>query len=150
MEASSETLRMVVLGDGGVGKTNLVLSYTTGRYVGEYDPTIEDSYRKQAKVDEEVVLLEILDTAGPEEFTQLRDQWIRDAKLSLLCFSVSTKNYFERNAITERSFTGDVAVVVRTGSCFQSSGAPSQGRRRTSCFVCNKSGFATSNSRSSF
>ncbi len=86
----------ILVGDGGVGKTNLVLSYTTGRYIdNEYEPTIEDHYHKQLTVDEEVVVLEILDTAGPEEFTALRDQWIRDAKVSLLCFSVRTKNYFE-------------------------------------------------------
>lgn len=42
-----------------------------------YDPTIEDCYRKQWVVDDQPCLLEVLDTAGQEEYTALRDQWIR-------------------------------------------------------------------------
>jgi GTPase KRas protein len=43
----------------------------------EYDPTIEDSYRKQALIDDELALLSILDTAGQEEFSSMQDQWMR-------------------------------------------------------------------------
>lgn len=43
-------------------------------FVDEYDPTIEDSYRKQVVIDGETCLLDILDTAGQEEYSAMRDQ----------------------------------------------------------------------------
>uniref|UniRef100_A0A8C5Y5F1 RAP1A, member of RAS oncogene family n=1 Tax=Microcebus murinus TaxID=30608 RepID=A0A8C5Y5F1_MICMU len=49
--------KLVVLGSGGVGKSAL-----TGIFVEKYDPTIEDSYRKQVEVDCQQCMLEILDT----------------------------------------------------------------------------------------
>jgi GTPase KRas protein len=46
-----------------------------------------DSYRKQVVIDDESCLLEILDTAGQEEFTALRDQWIRDCGMGIFPFT---------------------------------------------------------------
>ena len=45
----TELVRLVVLGDGGVGKSALTIQLVTNQFVEEYDPTIEDSYRKQVK-----------------------------------------------------------------------------------------------------
>ena len=49
-------------------------------FVDEYDPTIEDSYRKQVVIDNETCLLDILDTAGQEEYSAMRDQYMRTGK----------------------------------------------------------------------
>ena len=59
---------MIVLGDGGVGKSALTIQFISNYFVEEYDPNIEDCYRKQAVIDGEVCRLDILDTAG-----QVRD-----------------------------------------------------------------------------
>ena len=56
--------KIVVLGSGGVGKSALTVQFVQGIYVEKYDPTIEDSYRKQVEVDGQQCMLEILDTAG--------------------------------------------------------------------------------------
>lgn len=61
-----------------------------------YDPTIEESYRKQAVIDEMACMLEVLDTAGQEEYTALRDQWIRDGEGFVLLYSVSSRSSFSR------------------------------------------------------
>ncbi|KAE8257314.1 hypothetical protein A4X13_0g2434 [Tilletia indica] len=61
-----------------------------------YDPTIEDSYRKQTVIDDEPCMLEVLDTAGQEEYTALRDQWIREGEGFLLVYSIAARNTFER------------------------------------------------------
>lgn len=61
-----------------------------------YDPTIEDSYRKQVVIDEQSCMLEVLDTAGQEEFVALRDQWIRDGEGFLLVYSINSRNSFSR------------------------------------------------------
>lgn len=61
-----------------------------------YDPTIEDSYRKQVVIDGLSCMLEVLDTAGQEEYTALRDQWIRDGEGFVLVYSISSRSSFTR------------------------------------------------------
>ncbi len=46
--------KLVVVGGGGVGKSALTIQFIQSHFVDEYDPTIEDSYRKQCVIDEEV------------------------------------------------------------------------------------------------
>jgi small GTP-binding protein len=60
--------KLVVVGGGGVGKSALTIQFIQGHFVDDYDPTIEDSYRKQCVIDDEVALLDVLDTAGQEEY----------------------------------------------------------------------------------
>ncbi|TXT16034.1 hypothetical protein VHUM_00537 [Vanrija humicola] len=88
--------KITVLGDGGVGKTALTVQFTMSSFVETYDPTIEDCYRKQWVVDEQPCLLEVLDTAGQEEYTALRDQWIRDGEGFLVVYSVTAKSTWSR------------------------------------------------------
>ncbi|KXS98825.1 hypothetical protein AC578_2053 [Pseudocercospora eumusae] len=75
---------IAVLGSGGVGKSCLTMQFVQGVFVERYDPTIEDSYRKHIDVDTSSrivaidamqgrhVVLEIMDTAGTEQFTAMR------------------------------------------------------------------------------
>ncbi|KAI0406501.1 ras small monomeric GTPase [Xylaria palmicola] len=88
--------RLVVLGDGGVGKTALTIQLCLQHFVETYDPTIEDSYRKQVVIDGAACMLEVLDTAGQEEYTALRDQWIRDGEGFVLVYSISSRSSFTR------------------------------------------------------
>jgi len=88
--------KLVVLGDGGVGKTALTIQLCLNHFVETYDPTIEDSYRKQVVIDDQSCMLEVLDTAGQEEYTALRDQWIRDGEGFLLVYSICSRSSFER------------------------------------------------------
>ena len=50
--------KLVVVGGGGVGKSALTIQFIQSYFVEEYDPTIEDSYRKQSVIDEEVAVLD--------------------------------------------------------------------------------------------
>ena len=61
--------RIVVLGDGGVGKSALTLQYVQHNFIDYHDPTIEDAYQQRTVIDSEPCLLDILDTAG-----QVRDR----------------------------------------------------------------------------
>ncbi|ORX51226.1 hypothetical protein DM01DRAFT_1324335 [Hesseltinella vesiculosa] len=88
--------KLVVLGDGGVGKTALTIQLCLNHFVETYDPTIEDSYRKQVVIDDQPCVLEVLDTAGQEEYTALRDQWIRDGEGFLLVYSITSRSTFDR------------------------------------------------------
>ena len=60
----SPRYRIVVLGDGGVGKSALTLQYVQHNFIDYHDPTIEDAYQQRTVIDSEPCLLDILDTAG--------------------------------------------------------------------------------------
>lgn len=62
----------ILTGDGGVGKSAIAIRFVSGTFVGDYDPTIEDTYRKAIEWGKQVLYLNILDEAGQEEFTALR------------------------------------------------------------------------------
>jgi len=87
--------KIVVLGDGGVGKSCITIQFTQNHFVKEYDPTIENSYRKQITLDDESLMLDILDTAGQEEYSVMRDQYINSGQGFLLVYSVTSKRSFE-------------------------------------------------------
>ena len=87
--------KLVVVGGGGVGKSALTIQLVHSHFVDEYDPTIEDSYRKQAVIDGKVVIMDILDTAGQEEYSAMREQYMRTGEGFLLVYSVTSRTSFE-------------------------------------------------------
>src|SRR3954468_7446219 len=80
--------KIVVLGGGGVGKSALTIRLVTDNFLDEYDPTIEDSYRKNVIIDNDPAMLDILDTAGQEEFSSMQDQWMRDGQGFILVYNI--------------------------------------------------------------
>lgn len=60
-----------------------------------YDPTIEDSYRKDITIEKQPHMLDILDTAGEEAYSGLREQWIRDGEGFMLVYSISSRESFD-------------------------------------------------------
>jgi len=114
--------KIVVLGGGGVGKSALTIRLVTDNFLEEYDPTIEDSYRKQVNIDGTVALLDILDTAGQEEFASMQDQWIREGKGFLLVYSVTSQSSFDemknfRRNILRTKDMDKVPLVIAGNKC---------------------------------
>ena len=68
--------------------------FSQSYFVTDYDPTIEDSYTKQCVIDNKVAKLDILDTAGQEEFSAMREQYMRTGEGFLLVFSVTDKSRY--------------------------------------------------------
>jgi len=87
--------KLVIVGGGGVGKSALTIQLIQNHFVDEYDPTIEDSYRKQVTIDQETCLLDILDTAGQEEYSAMRDQYMRSGQGFLTVFAVTSRSSFD-------------------------------------------------------
>ncbi|KAK2807625.1 Ras- protein rsr1 [Onygenales sp. PD_10] len=81
---------IVVLGAGGVGKSCLTAQFVQNVWIESYDPTIEDSYRKLIEVDGRQCVLEILDTAGTEQFTAMRELYMKQGQGFLLVFSITS------------------------------------------------------------
>ncbi|BHF60644.1 Ras-related protein Rap-2a [Sparganum proliferum] len=82
--------KVVVLGSGGVGKSALTARFVTGRFEEKYDPTIEDFYRKEILVGGIPSMLEILDTAGTEQFASMRDLYIKNGQGFIIVYSVTS------------------------------------------------------------
>ncbi|KAB5526105.1 hypothetical protein PHYPO_G00147900 [Pangasianodon hypophthalmus] len=89
------TYKLVVVGDGGVGKSALTIQFFQKIFVPDYDPTIEDSYLKHTEIDGQWAILDVLDTAGQEEFSAMREQYMRTGDGFLIVFSVTDKASFE-------------------------------------------------------
>lgn len=90
--------KLVIVGGGGVGKSALTIQLIQNHFIDEYDPTIEDSYRKQVTIDDETCLLDILDTAGQEEYSAMRDQYMRNGQGFLCVYSLTNRSSFEEVA----------------------------------------------------
>ena len=93
-QASLRRYRVVVLGDGGVGKSALTLQYVQHNFIDYHDPTIEDAYQQRTVIDGEPCLLDILDTAGQVEFTAMREQYMRGGEGFIICYSIADKHSF--------------------------------------------------------
>jgi len=98
--AGATRVKLVVVGDGAVGKTSLLISYATNNFPTDYVPTVFENYTAKKKRGEEHILLHLWDTAGQEEYDRLRPLSYPGADVVLLCFStVSQASY---DAIRDR------------------------------------------------
>jgi len=84
------------MGCGGVGKSAITLQLMQNRFIEGHDPTIEDSYQKYIQVDGKPCRLDILDTAGQEEFKSMRSQYMRQGQGYILVYSVTDKASWEK------------------------------------------------------
>ena len=84
--------KVIVVGAGGAGKSALTQMFMYGNFVEEYDPTTADSYRKIIEVDAVKCQLDILDTAGQEEY--MRDNYYRLGEGFLCVYSITMRVTF--------------------------------------------------------
>ena len=83
----------------------MTIQFVQNQFVSEYDPTIEDSYRKQATIDKETCILEILDTAGEEEHSLMRDQYMLTGQGFILVYSITSRASFKELSIIRERIT---------------------------------------------
>ncbi|ELR23600.1 Ras family protein [Acanthamoeba castellanii str. Neff] len=114
--------KVVVVGTGGVGKSALTIQLLNHHFMEDYDPTIEDSYRMQVAIDGVTCLLDILDTAGQEEFSAMRDQYMRTGQGFLCVYSITQRSSFDelagfREQILRVKEANDVPMVLVGNKC---------------------------------
>ncbi|XP_032517210.2 ras-related protein Ral-a isoform X2 [Danaus plexippus] len=94
--ATQPTLHKVIMvGSGGVGKSALTLQFMYDEFVEDYEPTKADSYRKKVVLDGEEVQIDILDTAGQEDYAAIRDNYFRSGEGFLCVFSITEPESFD-------------------------------------------------------
>uniref|UniRef100_A0A7S4JV90 Small monomeric GTPase n=1 Tax=Paramoeba aestuarina TaxID=180227 RepID=A0A7S4JV90_9EUKA len=110
--------KIVMTGAAGVGKSALTIQMIQSHFLEEYDPTIEDSYRKRCTIDDETCLLDILDTAHQPEYTAMREGYVRTAQVFIAVYSITARSSFEEidgfigSAERQRSDMEDSLPVV--------------------------------------
>lgn len=90
--------KVIMVGSGGVGKSALTLQFMYDEFVEDYEPTKADSYRKKVVLDGEEVQIDILDTAGQEDYAAIRDNYFRSGEGFLCVFSITEMESFQATA----------------------------------------------------
>jgi len=91
---TSKAFKIAVFGPGGVGKSALTIQFVQGIFVEKYDPTVEESYRKQVDIDRTSIMLEITDTAGTDQFMVMRNLYMKNAQGFILVYSITSSATF--------------------------------------------------------
>ena len=88
---SGEHVKVVVVGDGEVGKTCMIICYAEDQFPNEYRPTVFDAYKGNMDYQGREVTLHIWDTAGQDDLAKLRPLAYPNANIFLVCFSLADK-----------------------------------------------------------
>eukprot|EP01155_Anaeramoeba_flamelloides_P032703 Anaeramoba_flamelloidesa94415_22.p1 GENE.a94415_22~~a94415_22.p1 ORF type:complete len:148 (-),score=30.56 a94415_22:55-498(-) len=94
MGDTEEKYKIVMAGSGSVGKSCLTIRFLQDRFIQDYDPTVEETYKKMLVIDEKPVVLEIVDTAGQEEYRSVRDKYFKSAEAFVVVYSITSRSSF--------------------------------------------------------
>ncbi|XP_065896461.1 ras-related protein Ral-A-like [Dysidea avara] len=86
--------KVIMVGSGGVGKSALTLQFMYDEFVEDYEPTKADSYRKKLTLNGAECQIDILDTAGQEDYAVIRDNYFRSGEGFLCVFSIVERESF--------------------------------------------------------
>ena len=89
------TVKLVILGKSLVGKSALTYRYICDKFPNEHDTTVEDQYKVNMTIEGIKCEVEILDTAGQDDYQTMLDTWINSADGFILVYSIDNKESFE-------------------------------------------------------
>ncbi|XP_039058319.1 rac-like GTP-binding protein ARAC7 [Hibiscus syriacus] len=114
--SASKFIKCVTVGDGAVGKTCMLICYTSNKFPTDYVPTVFDNFSANVAVDGSIVYLGLWDTAGQEDYSRLRPLSYRGADIFVLAFSLISRPSYE-NVLKKwmpelRRFAPNVPIVL--------------------------------------
>ena len=90
-------LKIIILGESGVGKTALLHRYVHGKFIEEHKATIgADFVTQELKIDDKIITLQMWDTAGQERFQSLGNAFYRGADACILVYDITNDNSFTK------------------------------------------------------
>ncbi|CAL9759653.1 unnamed protein product, partial [Musa acuminata subsp. burmannicoides] len=110
--SASRFIKCVTVGDGAVGKTCMLISYTSNTFPTDYVPTVFDNFSANVVVDGNTVNLGLWDTAGNEDYNRLRPLSYRGADVFLLAFSLISKASYENWIPELKHYAPGVPIVL--------------------------------------
>ncbi|XP_026153171.1 rho-related GTP-binding protein RhoF [Mastacembelus armatus] len=111
-----DELKIVIVGDGGCGKTSLLMVYAKGDFPEKYAPSVFEKYVTTISLGGKEIKLNLYDTAGQDDYDRLRPLSYQEANLILLCFDVTNPNSFENVLIKwypeVKHFCRDTPIIL--------------------------------------
>ena len=96
LQSPKYVFKVVVVGEGGVGKTSLILRYTQDRFLGEYITTIGTNFAvKTMNIGTQQVKLQLWDLGGQAQFMRIRSFYYPGARAAILVYSIADRKSFE-------------------------------------------------------
>ncbi|GAM17314.1 hypothetical protein SAMD00019534_004890 [Acytostelium subglobosum LB1] len=109
-------IKVVVVGDGAIGKTSMLISFASGGFPRDYQPTVFDNFSTHKMYDGKAFKLGLWDTAGQEDFDRLRFHGYVSTDIFLMCYSVvnppSYLNVFDKWLPEINHYTKNVPIVL--------------------------------------
>ncbi|XP_007069533.2 rho-related GTP-binding protein RhoF [Chelonia mydas] len=99
METELTEIKAVIVGDGGCGKTSLLMVFTKGDFPRVYVPTVFGKYSASFQIGGKPVQINLWNTAGQEDYDRLRPLSYTGAHVILMCFDVTSPNSFSQSSV---------------------------------------------------
>merc|ERR1712151_413470 len=121
-ETPEEIFKLAVLGKGMVGKSSLTYKFINCNTPKDHDPTIEDKYSTVTKIDDTNCEVEILDTAGQDDYQSLMNYWINFGQAFVLVYAINDKESFtgieeKREKILKMKRDENSPIVIVGNKC---------------------------------
>ncbi|KAM3937101.1 rho-related GTP-binding protein RhoF [Leptodactylus fuscus] len=94
-DKGKKEVKIVIVGDGGCGKTSLLMVYAKGSFPEQYAPSVFEKYSTSITIGNKEISLHLYDTAGQEDYDRLRPLSYQDVNLVLICFDVTNPTSFD-------------------------------------------------------
>lgn len=115
--APPKSRKLAVMGFRSVGKSSLTIQFVEGQFVDDYDPTIENTFRTNIKHRGQEYMIELVDTAGQDEYSIIQQSYVVDNHGYVLVYSVTSQKSFEvvkdiRERLLDLTGTTSVPLVL--------------------------------------